>query len=72
MAINHYADANLYALSLNLHFDSKLNTNNADMEPFEIITSYKRRPQILQITREKEEARRKKKFETQYTGSVNP
>ena len=35
-------------LSLNLQFDSKLNTdNNTDMEPFEVITSFKGRPQIL-------------------------
>ena len=35
-------------LSLNLLFDSNLNTdNNTDMEPIEIITSYKGRPQML-------------------------
>ena len=34
-------------LSLNLMFDSKLNAdNNTDMEPFEMITSYKGRPQM--------------------------
>ena len=35
-------------LRLNLQFDSKVNTdNNTAMEPFEVITSFKGRPQIL-------------------------
>ena len=58
--------------SLNLLFDSDLNTdNNTDMEPIE-----KEGPRcyinLKYISREKEGASRKKKFETQYTGSVNP
>ena len=48
MAIYHDSDFNLNMLRRSLHLDSKLNTdNNTIMEPFEVITSFKGRPQIL-------------------------
>ena len=45
--INHDATPTFMCSASNIQFDSELNTdNNNDMEPFEIITSYKGRSQI--------------------------